>query len=151
MIHDRKQAAVDIVTLRQSFVEVHAAHHSTQVGRRDLHDRVVEVRHFISRLGRVQHLEKNDSIHADHRVVAGNDFLPRNIKDLFHDIDLASDAVKKRDDDRQAGLGRIGVAAKTLDCVNKALLNHRNAHHHKYDDDKREQAEKIFHAETSRL
>src|SRR3546814_15148545 len=54
-------------------------HGGAQVGGRQLHDRQIQVRDLIGGLGGIEHLEKDDAVGGDHRVVAGDDLLPRNI------------------------------------------------------------------------
>ena len=90
-------------------------------------------------------MEEHNGVHSNHGVVLGDDFLPRNVEDLLHDIDLPADTVKERDDDGQAGLGRIRISTKAFNGVDKTLLNYRHTHHHKDDNDQGKQAEKIFH------
>lgn len=138
MVHHRQQATVDIVAFQQGFIKVHAAHHGTQVGCRDLHDGDVEVRHFICGFGCVEHLEENHGVYADHGVILCDDLLPRNVENLLHHIHLAAHAIKERDDDGQPGLSGISITPEPLNCENKALLHNGHAHHHKNDDDQRQ-------------
>ena len=130
MIDDRQQARVDLVALRQCLVEVHRAHDRAQVGRRKRHDRRVEVADLIGRLGGVQHLEEDDAVDRDHRIVLGDDLLARDVEHLLHHVDLAADPIEERRDEVEAGLRHADEAAEMLDRVAIALMDDLHADHH---------------------
>ena len=109
--HDQ-QPGVDLVALGEGLVEVHRAHDGTQVRRGELHDRGIEVADFICGLCRVEHLEEDDSIDADHGVVLGDDLLPRNVEHLLHHVHPAADAVEEGREEVQPGPRDRGEAAE---------------------------------------
>jgi len=136
MIDHAQQAGVDFVALGQRLVEVHRAHHGAQVGRRQLHDGEVYIAYFIGRLGSVEHLKEHYGVNTNHRVVASDDFLARNVEHLFHHVDLAPNPFKHRHNDGQTGLRSLGVAAKAFDGVVEPLSHHLHAG--KDEDDRKE-------------
>ncbi len=69
LVDDGEEPRVDLVAPRQGLVEVHRAHHGTQVRGRELHDREIEVGDFIGRLGRVEHLEEDHAVDRDDGIV----------------------------------------------------------------------------------
>ena len=87
-----------------------------------------EVVDLIGGLGGVDHLEEAHGIDLHGGIVGGDDFLRRDIQHAFHHVDLATDAVHDRDDDIQAGLEGVGVAAETLDGPLVALGHHFEPH-----------------------
>jgi hypothetical protein len=70
-----EQPRIDLVALGQGLVQVHRSHHRAQVGGGELHDRDIQVRHLIGRLGRVQHLEEDHAVVEIIAVVLGDDLL----------------------------------------------------------------------------
>jgi hypothetical protein len=90
-----EQPGVDLVALGQGLVEVHRAHHGAQVGGRELHDGGVEVGDLIGGLGGVEHLEEDDSVDRDHRIVLGDDLLAGDVEHLLHHVHLAADPVEE--------------------------------------------------------
>ena len=138
MIDHAQQAGIDLVTLRQRLVQVHAAHHGAQVRGGERHDGIVQPADLVSRLGRVQHLEEHHRVHADHGVVLGDDFLARNVEHLFHHVDLVADAIDEGDDQMQPRIGRERVLAEPS-MVDIALLHHAHAHHQEQHDQQDQQ------------
>ncbi len=128
MIDHDQQLGVDLVALGQCFIQVHRTHHCAQVGGGKLHDRNIEVGDFIGRLARIEHLKEHDRIHPDHRIVAGDDFLPRNIEHLLHHIDLVAHPIDERDDQMQSGLRGECELTQPLDRIDIALPHDAHAH-----------------------
>ena len=78
-------------------------------------------------------MEKHNPVNRDHRVILGDDFLPRNIKHLLHHVDLAAHPVNERHDEVKARQSGVGVTPKTLNRVDKALPNDGDPHEQKRD------------------
>ena len=129
MVDHGQQPGIDLVALGQGLVEVHRAHDRPQIGGRERHERGVEVAHFISGLGGVDHLEEDHAVDRDHRIVLGDDLLPGDVDNLLHHVDLAADAVEKRQQEIEAGLGDSHEAAEMFDRVAIALVDDLHAHH----------------------
>jgi len=102
--------------------------YGTDIGLQQVADGVFEVVHLIGGLGGVDHLEEAHGVDLHGGVVGGDHFLGRDIQHAFHHVDLATDAVHDWDDDVEAGLERIGVAAEALDRPLIALGHHFEAH-----------------------
>jgi hypothetical protein len=127
MIDHAQQPRVDLVTFRQRLVEVHRPHHGAQIGGGDLLQRHEQVGHFIRRLGRVQHLKEQHAIGRHHRVVAGDDLLPRNVDHLLHHVHLAADAIEERGVEVEPRSRDRREAAEMLDRILIALRDDLHA------------------------
>ena len=99
----------------------------------------MEARDLVSRLARVEHLEEHHRVHADHGVVLGDDFLPRNIEHLLHHVDLVTDAIDEGVDDVQAGIGGEVIFPEPFDGIDEALFHDAHAHHQEHDNDQDQQ------------
>ncbi|PAV66231.1 hypothetical protein WR25_24882 [Diploscapter pachys] len=132
MIDHRQQSRVDLVALRQRFIEVHRPHHGAQVGRRQLQQRGIEVRNLIGRLGRVEHLEEDDAVGRDDRIVLGDDLLTRNVDHLLHHVHLAPHAIKEGGVEVEARARRGRVSAEMFDRILIALANDLDARHQRF-------------------
>ena len=130
MVDHGEQAGIDLVALRQGLVEVHRAHHRAQIGGRERHERQVEVADLIGRLGGVHHLEEDDAVDRDHRIVLGDDLLAGDVDHLLHHVDLVTDAIEEGRDEVEAGLGDADEAAEMLDRIAIALVDDLHADHH---------------------
>ena len=130
MVDDREQPGIDLVALRQGLIEVHRPHHGAQVRRRERHDRHIEIADLIGGLGGVQHLEEDDAVDRDHRIVLGDDLLAGDIDHLLHHVDLVADAIEERRDEVEAGLGDADETAEMLDRIAIALVDDLHADHH---------------------
>ena len=145
MIHHRQQAGIDLVTLGQRLVQIHAAHHGAQIGSGQRHDGDEQVGDFIGRLARIVHLEEHHRVHAHHRVVLGDDFLARYVEHLLHHVHPVADPVDKGEDHQQARFSRLGIFAQPLHRVDEALLHHAHPHDEEDQHGKNQCKKNIFH------
>ena len=65
--------------------------------------------------------EEHHAVRLDHRVVAGDHLLLRDIKDLLHHINLVADPVHDRRDQVEPRPERARIPAEALDRVLVAL------------------------------
>jgi len=100
--------------------------------------RKLVVESAISGLGGVDHLEKDHPVDRDHRIVLGDDLLPRDVDHLLHHVDLAPDAGDKRQHEVDPGLGNAHEAAEMLKRIAIALVDDLDAHHHEQQHQDRE-------------
>ncbi|MDT4871303.1 hypothetical protein FQZ97_1064250 [compost metagenome] len=77
----------------------------------------MQVGNLIGGLSRVQHLIKGDTVNTDDGVVAGDNFLCRNVKHLLHHIKPCADPVEEWNDQIEARHKSAGVTAKALHGV----------------------------------
>ena len=147
VINNAQQTTIDVITFGQRLVEIHRSHDGAQVGRRDLHDRDIQVGNFIGSFCRIEHLEEHHGIHADHGIILGDDFLPWNVEYLFHHVDLAADAIDERNDEVEARMRGMGKAAKAFNGIDMALPNDCDPHHQEYHCEYQQYDYKGFHAQ----
>jgi hypothetical protein len=121
LVDDGQEAGVDLVALREHFVQLHRTNHGAQIGHGELADGVVEVGHPVGRRRRVHDLDEDDGVHLDGDVVLGDHLLARHVQHLLHDADLAPHRLHERHEDGDARLESAGVAAEPLDRVLIAL------------------------------
>ena len=91
-----QQARVDVVALGKHFIEFHRTENGTNVGHGQVDNRQFQVADFIGGFRRVDHLNKAHGINCDVGVIFGDDFLRRDIKHLFHHVDLTTNAIHER-------------------------------------------------------
>ena len=77
-VENALQTQVNFVAMCQQFVEFLLAQHRAQRGLGKLRSLVDVIRNFHDRLVRLNHAQKNDGIHFQRDVVAGDDVLWRN-------------------------------------------------------------------------
>ncbi len=100
----RKQLVIDRIAIGQKLVEIHRAHDRADIGHRQVEDGALQVGDLIGGLGGVQDLVEGDGIGRATGIVAGDDFLRRNVEHLFHHVHLGADAVDERNDEVEARL-----------------------------------------------
>ena len=134
---------VDLIALRQRFVQIHRADDRADVGHRQVDHREAQVVDFVRGLRGIEHLVEHDGVDRDHRVVARDHFLARHVQHLFHHVHLAADGLDERHHDVEAGLHGLFVAAEALQCVLEALRHGQKRlaadddQRHDQDDDQR--------------
>ncbi|CAH2401130.1 hypothetical protein MES4922_290054 [Mesorhizobium ventifaucium] len=145
LVDDAQQAFVDGVAVRQQLVEVHRAHHGTDVGHRQVEDGVLQPGDLVGGLRGVEHLVEGDAVDGDGGVVAGDDLLGRDVEHLLHHVQSGADAVDERHDEVEAGAQCLGIAAKAFDGIIVALRDCPDAfekhEHDKSDKDKKRDIE----------
>ncbi len=134
-IDHAQQALVDLVAMRQHLVEVHGAHHRTDVGHGQHDDRLGEIGDLVARLGGVEHLEEGDAVDRHGGVVLGDHFLFGNVDHLLHHIHLATDPIEIGNDQVQTRRQRAGVFAEPLDGPVKPLRHSLHAGEQRDDDE----------------
>ncbi|MGY4348218.1 hypothetical protein ACVWXM_004685 [Bradyrhizobium sp. GM7.3] len=130
-----QQALVDFVAVRQHLVEIHRAHHRTDVGHGQHGDGLGQVRDLVARLGGIEHLKEGDAVDRHGGVVLGDHLLLGNVDHLLHHVDLASDAIEIGHDQIEPGAQRLGVFAEPLDGPVIALRHRLHAGHQRDDDE----------------
>ncbi len=126
-IHHAQQSLVDLVAMRQHLVEVHRAHHRTNIGHGQHDDRLVEIGYLVARFRRIEHLEERDAVHRHGGVVLGDHLLLGNADHLLHHVHLAADAIEIGNDDVEPRRQRAGVFAEPLDGPVEALRHRLDA------------------------
>src|SRR5208283_1867207 len=97
LIEDALQAQVDLVAVGEEFVEFLLAEHRTQSSLRKLRSLVGVIGDFDDGFLRIDDAEKNDGIHLQGDVVAGDDVLGRNFegflaeRNAHHAVDRTED------------------------------------------------------------
>src|SRR5437764_8160862 len=93
LVDDRLQVAVDLVALRQEFIQFRLAQHVAQGRLTDLRGRLVEVHHLDHRLNRIDNVEVDYRRHLDRNVISGDHLLRwyRQRDDTQVDFDHARD------------------------------------------------------------
>ncbi len=80
VIENALQPQINLVAMRQQFVEFLFAQHRAQSGLRKLRSLVGVIRDFDHRLVGIDHAQKNDRVHFERDVVARDDVLRRNLQ-----------------------------------------------------------------------
>ena len=114
LVQYRPQLHVDHLARGERLVQLRFADDVAQVRLRQLGGSRVEVGHVVGQLHRVGGFVVDDGVHRHHHVVLGDDLLRLHVDDLLAHVDLAH-AVYERDDEVEAGLGRVGIAPQPLD------------------------------------
>ena len=96
VVENALQPQIDFFPMRKQFVQFLLAQHRPQRGLRELRSLVHVIRNLDHRLVRIDHAQKNDGIHFQRDVVAGNDVLRRNFQRLLPQRH-AHDAVNRRE------------------------------------------------------
>ena len=99
-----EQTVIDLVPFRQELVEVHRAHHGTDIRHGEVENGRFEIRHLVAGTGGIQDLEEGHAIHPHHRIVAGDHLLARHVDHLLHHIELAPNPIDERDDQCRPGV-----------------------------------------------
>ena len=120
-VDDIEEPRIDRITLRQKLVEIHAAHHGTDVRHDEVEDCDFQIGDFIGGLRRVEHLIEDDAVDRYHRIVARDDLLARYVEHLLHHVHLGPDIVDEGRDDAEAGHQAVRVAPEPFDRIDMAL------------------------------
>ena len=112
-----------MVALLERAVELHPADHAAQRRLRELRDRHHEVARAVGREPRVGHLEVEDAVDLQLRVVLGDADLARHVERNLAQIVLVRDAIDERDHEIEAGLQHGVEAPEPLDDE-RVLLRH---------------------------
>ncbi|MGY3455692.1 hypothetical protein ACVWW5_001142 [Bradyrhizobium sp. LM3.4] len=134
-VDDAQQALVDLVAMRQHLVEIHGAHHRTDIGHGQHDDRLLQIGDFVARLRGIEYLEEGDAVDRDRGVVLGDHLLLRYRDHLLHHVDLAPDAIEIGHDQIEPGAQRLGVFAEPLDGPVIALRHRFHAGNQRDDDE----------------
>ena len=155
LVDDAQQVCVDLVALGQQLVEVHRAHDRPDIRHGEIEDRQFETPDLVGRLNRIEHLVEHHAVHLHHGVVAGDDFLGWNVRDLLHHVLPPSDPIDQRHDQMQARRQRPGIAAEPFDGVFEALRHRLHTHEdqrdRQHDDDDDEDRKGIDHIRNASL
>ena len=114
---------VDLVALLERAVELHPADDAAQRRLRQLRDREHVVRRAIRREPRIGHLEIQDAVDLQLRVVLGDADLRRHVERRFAQVVPVRDAVEERDDEVESRREHRVEAAEPLDDP-RLLLRH---------------------------
>ena len=110
MIEDALQPQIDLVAVRQQFVEFLFAQHRAQSSLRKLRSLVDVIRDFDHRLIGIDHAQENDRVHFQSDVVAGDDVLRRNFERFL----------PQRNPHHAVDRGEDQNHARTLGCAQQA-------------------------------
>ena len=93
-----QQTGVNAVALGEHFVQLHRAEHGTDIGHRQVDDRLLKIADLVGGLWRVNHLNKADRVDGDVGVIPGDNLLRGDVEHLLHHVHFAADSVHKRHD-----------------------------------------------------
>ncbi len=102
------------------------ANQVTQIGLRQRSGREVKVLDLKLRLHRIDHLIVDNRIDCDNHIIGGDDLLGQDIDDLLTHVN-ANQAVDKRDQKDQSGIGRVVITPKADDETLLILLDDTHA------------------------
>ena len=80
-----------------------------------------QVLHLVGRAHRIDDQEVDDRVHFHRHVVARDDGLRLDLRDLLAQVDRLADRVEEREDRVEAGLGGAVVLAEPLDDLHLLL------------------------------
>src|SRR5262245_60451639 len=104
-------------------VEVELADHVAQRRQRELLEAPAQVLHLVDGANRISDQKVNHRVHFHRHVVAGDDRLRLDFRDLLAQVERLAHRVEERDDRVQAGFGGAMVLPEPLDDLH-LLLRH---------------------------
>jgi len=141
-VDHRQKPRVDLVAMREELVQVHRAHDRAHIRHDDVAQSRLKIGDLIGRAASVEHLIEGDAVHGHGGIVLGDDLLARDVHDLLHDVEPATDGIDVRNDEPETRRKSLVITAEALDCIVVALGHLAHAHEsrddHEGGDDKRE-------------
>ena len=132
-----------MVALLESLVQFHAADHRTQRGLCKLRDGQFEVARSVGRQFGIRHLEIQDAVDLQLRIVLGDADLAGNVERNLAQVVLVTHGVDERDDEIQPRLQNAMESAEALDHEGALLRNDAEVagqqHHHGNDKQHKEE------------